>query len=95
MLADRDEQMRELLMRAGPLLAGAQWQRAVADLLGISERAVRYFVAGERVLKPGHMQDLATILRDRVARQCALADEIEAALRGERGARGNSDDGAL
>ena len=41
--------MRELLITVGEALYGKQWQSALAGDLGVTDRTMRRWVAGERI----------------------------------------------
>lgn len=53
------------LKRAGEALYGDRWQSALARDLGVGDRRVREWVAGDRRIPPGVWADIAALLRDR------------------------------
>ena len=63
----------DLLLRAGRALYGARWHTALARDLGISERMIRFMLAGERGISPDYAGWLVDIVR---ARQADLNDVI-------------------
>lgn len=63
----------ERLRQAGEALYGSRWQSELARALGVGDRRVREWYAGERRTPPGIWTDIAGLLRDR-------QQEIEAVL---------------
>lgn len=61
------EKRRQDFIAAAELLGG---QRALGRILGVSERTVRYLVAGDLTITRGFMRDLTHALRTR-ATDCA------------------------
>lgn len=51
---------RDLFIRAGEAICGPLWQREIARRLGVSERSVRYWVAG-RAIPDGVWADLRAV----------------------------------
>lgn len=63
------------LERAGRLLYGERWQTDLARALGVGDRRVREWVAGDRRPSAGVWADIAVLLRQRQAEgQALLAD---------------------
>lgn len=62
----------------GRALFGRAWQRDLAEGIGVSERTMRYWVAG-RPVPPGAWQDMAALARERADSLRAIADSIERA----------------
>ena len=57
----------DLLSRAGRALYGERWKLALARELGISERMIRFMLAGERGIRADYAERLVDILRARQA----------------------------
>lgn len=68
------EQRRQLFIEACELLDG---QRAVARILGVSDRTVRYLAAGDLTLTKGFMGDITHALRQREGACRALAAKTD------------------
>lgn len=65
----------EQLERAGRLLCGDRWQSDLARALGVGDRRVREWMAGDRRVPPGVWVDIAALMRERGgAIQDALRD---------------------
>lgn len=62
------------LRRAGEALYGDRWQSALARDVGVGDRRVREWVAGDRRTPPGVWDDITQLLRER-------RDGIDALLR--------------
>jgi len=67
-----------LLRMAGEALYGPRWQSELARDLGVSDRTMRRWVAGDTALPPGVVGELLRLVADRLG---ALAT-IERLLRG-------------
>ena len=67
----------DLLTRAGRALYGERWKLALARDLGISERMIRFMLAGERGIRPIYAVRMLDILR---VRQAEL-DDIRVIIR--------------
>ena len=50
------------LRAAGAVLYGPAWQSELARKLGVADRTVRYWVAGERPIPAGVWADIARLL---------------------------------
>lgn len=55
----------DLLTRCAVALYGDRWQSALADALGVGDRRVREWVAGDRRPPQGIWSDIAMLLDDR------------------------------
>lgn len=67
---------RELLASAGELLYGPCWQSALAEALGVSPRAMRYWLADRAI--PAHVRgDLLTLMRDRIGALAQAMRDIQ------------------
>lgn len=53
------------IITIGEALYGPHWVRPLADALGVSERTMRYWQAGERHPPPGVWTELAKLCRER------------------------------
>ena len=53
------------LRAAGSVLYGPAWQSELARHLGIADRTVRYWIAGERPIPAGVWGDIAALLERR------------------------------
>jgi hypothetical protein len=53
-----------LLREAGEALYGPLWQSELARALGVADRTVRRWIAGERALPPSLAQPLRALLTD-------------------------------
>lgn len=67
----------EQLARAGMLLYGERWQSDLARAIGVSDRSVRGWVAGERKPPAGVWADIASLLRQRQQEGVALLRELD------------------
>lgn len=65
------------LIRAGNLLYGDRWQSDLARDLGVADRTVRAWVAGERKPAAGVWADIAALLRQRSNKWLAMLQEID------------------
>lgn len=61
----------------GEALYGPHWVRPLADALGVSERTMRYWQAGERSPPPGVWTELAKLCRERMAILDGLAAKLD------------------
>lgn len=52
----------DTLRAAGAVLYGPAWQSELARQLGVADRTVRYWVAGERPIPAGVWADIARLL---------------------------------
>lgn len=68
--------VRDRLRRCGETLFGARWQSDLAHALGIGDRRVREWLAGERRIPPGVWQDIAALLRQRQQDGMALLRDM-------------------
>lgn len=66
-----------LLASVGELLFGPCWQSALAQALGVSDRTMRYWIAG-RTVPAGVRGDLVALMRNRIG---ALAEAMRAIQR--------------
>jgi hypothetical protein len=71
----------EELGRVGRALFGDQWQTPLARALDMSERSVRFMLAGDRGIHAGIVADLVKILEARGAELHVVAKELRKALR--------------
>lgn len=69
----------ETLARVGRALFGDQWQTPLARALDMSERSVRFMLAGDRGISAGIVADLVTILEARGAELAEVAKELRPA----------------
>lgn len=53
------------LRRAGALLLGDQWQRPLARALGVSDRLVRRWAAGDRPVPAWVVEEMMGLLQER------------------------------
>ena len=76
---------RDLLTRCGRALWGQRWQGEMAKALGIAERAVRHWLAGERDVPAGVWHDLAEMATDKAHELVNISDQIlDRSARNER-----------
>lgn len=68
----------ELLREAGEALFGRQWQTALAEALGVADRTVRRWAAGQPV-PPGAQAELLALMEARGATLRALASRLRKA----------------
>lgn len=64
------------LARAGQLLYGERWQSDLARALGIGDRRVRQWLAGDRPIPEGIWRDIAELLRVRIEDAAKLMGEL-------------------
>ena len=69
----------ELLTECGRTLYGQQWQSALARDLGVSDRTIRRWVAGQFPVPVGVRADLVTMLKERGVMLDALAERLSSA----------------
>lgn len=69
----------EKLRAAGEALYGPRWQSDLARALGVSDRSVRGWAAGDRVVPPGVWVDIVALLRQRADDCSALLHELAVA----------------
>lgn len=67
----------EHLARAGTLLYGERWQSELARAMGIGDRRVREWIAGERRPPAGVWADISALLRQRQSEGLALLRELD------------------
>lgn len=79
------------LAAVGRALYGDQWQSPMARELNMSERSIRYMVAGERGIHEGIVRDLLAICEAHRAELIEVAKMLRAALRPPTEARGGPD----
>ena len=68
-----DEQLR----RAGEALYGSRWQSDLARTLGVGDRRVREWAAGDRRTPPGVWADIASLLRQRQSDISTLLADLD------------------
>jgi hypothetical protein len=66
-----------LLIGAGELLYGPNWQTDIARDLGVNARLVRFWAAGKRKIPDRVLEELPGILKRRAMEQVALAEDID------------------
>lgn len=67
-----------ILKRAGEALFGNQWQTPLAEALGVSDRTMRRWVAGQSKVPNGVIADVERAARQRVADIYAFMAELTA-----------------
>jgi DNA-binding transcriptional regulator YdaS (Cro superfamily) len=72
--------MHALLIACGQALYGQQWQSALARDLGVSDRTMRRWVAGEQSVPAGVALDLLRLTEERAGELGTLADQLRAAM---------------
>jgi len=65
----------ELLIEAAAALYGAQWQSALADGLGVADRTVRRWVAGQPIPE-GVRADLLRLVKERRGELAAVEKRL-------------------
>lgn len=70
--------MHALLIDCGLALYGPQWQSALARDLGVSDRTIRRWVAGQFPVPVGVHAELRRLCVERGAQLRALADRLRA-----------------
>lgn len=81
-MADARDKAHGLLAQCGEALWGNRWQTDLAEAVGVSDRTVRRWIAGERI-PPGVFVDLMRIAMERSAYLDQLAEEMRAASAGK------------
>lgn len=82
MAADRKIKIPpDVLQRVGWALYGNNWQSPLARDLGISDRSMRYMLAGERIIHEGFVADLMKVVEARGAELHEIGKELRKALR--------------
>lgn len=71
------------LLRVGPLLYGRSWQEPIARDLGVSSRALRYWLTQEANTPQDVPQRLRPVIRKRVRDLVALDQGIEGGREGD------------
>ncbi len=66
---------RDLLIDVGVALYGAQWQTQLADALGVADRTVRRWIAGQSIPE-GVRADLRALVHDRRGELATLAKRL-------------------
>ena len=66
----------ELLKTAGQAAFGTQWQTDLSQSLGVSPRAMRYWVSGEREM-PNLNNELVVLLNERKAKIDSVMNELK------------------
>lgn len=56
-----------IIKRAGEALFGNQWQTPLAEALGVSDRTMRRWTAGDTPVPRGVLDDIERVARQRVA----------------------------
>lgn len=73
-MADARDKPHDLLPQVGQALWGSRWQTDLAEAIGVSDRTVRRWVAGERI-PAGVWLDLIRLMQERSATLDMLSDE--------------------
>lgn len=68
--------MHSLLVACGQALYGQQWQSALARDLGVSDRTMRRWVAGDQDVPRGLHIDLMRLCQERAATLDALCERL-------------------
>lgn len=71
--------MLDLLIETGQALYGQQWQTALARDLGVNDRTMRRWVAGQFPVPVGVRAELVTLLKERGVMLDALAERLSSA----------------
>jgi len=71
--------MHSLLVACGQALYGSQWQSALARDLGVSDRTMRRWVAGDQDVPSGLHVDLMRLCQERAALLDKLSERLRAA----------------
>lgn len=74
-MPDARDKAHDLLAQCGEAMWGPRWQSDLAEAVGVSDRTVRRWVAGERI-PPGVFMDLIRLAVERAAYLDQLADEM-------------------
>ncbi|WP_158784179.1 hypothetical protein [Pantoea sp. BAV 3049] len=72
---DNDEKI-ELLTRAGETAYGQNWKSELARFMGINDRSVRQWAAGERRIPASVIRGMVSHLRDRAALMNSETDRL-------------------
>lgn len=80
-MPDARDTQHDLLAQCGEALWGTRWQSDFAEAIGVSDRTVRRWVAGERI-PPGVFVDLMRITMERAAYLEGLAEGMRAVAGG-------------
>ena len=64
--------MRNVIIQYGEALYGPRFQRELAAALGVNERTMRRWLAGDTVPPDGVLDDLRDLVHDRIAELRAL-----------------------
>lgn len=70
--------MNDLLKTIGKTLYGLQWQSDLARELGVADRTIRRWVAGDFEMPAGAREDLRQLCLKRSAELAELAGQIDA-----------------
>lgn len=57
----------ELISKIGSTLYGERWQGDLARALGVKDRTVRYWVAGQGAIKQGVWDEIVALLSNKAA----------------------------
>lgn len=74
-MIDARDRRHDLLAQCGEALWGSRWQSDMAEALGVSDRTVRRWVAGERI-PAGVWADLIRLTLERSDYLDILADDM-------------------
>ena len=66
----------DALARTGRALYGERWQSALASDLGVSDRTIRHYIAGDRSPPPGIYVDLIRLCRERARNLDNLVEHL-------------------
>lgn len=67
--------MRDIISKYGEALYGPRYQRELAEALGVNERTMRRWIAGDTSPPDGVLDDLKVIAQDRVKMLSKLINE--------------------
>jgi hypothetical protein len=67
---------RDLFVRAGRALYGDRWQTQLAQALGVADRTVRRWAAGEQAVPDGAAADIYTLVVERRAELEDIAGDM-------------------
>lgn len=70
-------EMTRLLRQCGKALYGDRWQRELAIALGVADRTVRRWIAGDNSIPAGVYGDLQQIIRQRITTLQSLQQAME------------------
>lgn len=59
--------MRNTIIQYGEALYGPRFQRELAEALGVNERTMRRWVAGDTIPPDSVLDDLKALVRERIA----------------------------